>query len=65
MAEAVRDHRVAWMTSTGSLAISDRVTQADAETMAASKTEAVFVHVVKLAHERRSLADDEAWALVR
>lgn len=65
MADPVRDHRVAWMTSTGSLAISDRLTQVDAETMAAAKTEAVFVHVVKLAHERRSMTDEEAWTLVR
>jgi hypothetical protein len=61
---ADRIYRVAWMTSTGSMAISDRLTAEDAEAMADAKTEAVFVHTVKLVQERTSLANDEVWALV-
>ena len=59
--DAERIYRVAWMTSTGSMAISDRLTAADAEAMANTKTEAVFVHVVRLAEARTSMDRDEVW----
>lgn len=61
---AERIYRVAWMTSTGSMAISDRLTAEDAQAMADAKTEAVYVHVVKLVQERTSMSSDEVWALV-
>jgi hypothetical protein len=58
--------RVAWMTSGGSLGISDRMEAVPA----LRKLEelliggAVFAHVVQIAEERKSLTAEERWEMV-